>query len=49
MFVAQDFTGVPAVIDLACIRDALKKLGKDPNKINPLVCNFSQPCTSQTS
>ncbi|CAN6694681.1 unnamed protein product [Malus baccata var. baccata] len=33
----QDFTGVPAVIDLACIRDALKKLGKDPNKINPLV------------
>ncbi|TQD90967.1 hypothetical protein C1H46_023488 [Malus baccata] len=27
----------PAVIDLACIRDALKKLGKDPNKINPLV------------
>ncbi|TVU48452.1 hypothetical protein EJB05_08090 [Eragrostis curvula] len=33
----QDFTGVPAVVDLACMRDAISKLGKDPNKINPLV------------
>ncbi|RZR83470.1 hypothetical protein BHM03_00010072 [Ensete ventricosum] len=33
----QDFTGVPAVVDLACMRDAMKKLGSDPNKINPLV------------
>ncbi|PRQ31863.1 putative aconitate hydratase [Rosa chinensis] len=33
----QDFTGVPAVIDLACIRDAMEELGNDPNKINPLV------------
>ncbi|KAM3696408.1 hypothetical protein ACJW31_06G036400 [Castanea mollissima] len=33
----QDFTGVPAVVDLACMRDAMKKLGADPNKINPLV------------
>lgn len=33
----QDFTGVPAVVDLACMRDALNKLGSDSNKINPLV------------
>ncbi|KAL5998602.1 hypothetical protein ACLOJK_009545 [Asimina triloba] len=33
----QDFTGVPAVVDLACMRDAMKKLGSDQNKINPLV------------
>jgi len=32
----QDFTGVPAVVDLAAMRDALKKLGKDPERINPL-------------
>ncbi len=33
----QDFTGVPAVVDLAAMRDATKKLGADPQKINPLV------------
>ncbi len=33
----QDFTGVPAVVDLAAMRDAMAKLGGDPNKINPLV------------
>ncbi len=33
----QDFTGVPAVVDLAAMRDAMKALGGDPNKINPLV------------
>jgi aconitate hydratase len=32
----QDFTGVPAVVDLAAMRDALAKLGGDPRKINPL-------------
>ena len=32
----QDFTGVPAVVDLAAMRDAMKRLGGDPNKINPL-------------
>ena len=32
----QDFTGVPAVVDLAAMRDAMKKLGSDPRKINPL-------------
>ena len=32
----QDFTGVPAVADLAAMRDALKNKGLDPNKINPL-------------
>ena len=32
----QDFTGVPAVVDLAAMRDAMRKLGADPNKINPL-------------
>jgi len=33
----QDFTGVPAVVDLAAMRDATRKLGADPQKINPLV------------
>jgi aconitate hydratase len=35
--VMQDFTGVPAVVDLAAMRDAIADLGGDPNKINPLV------------
>jgi aconitate hydratase len=34
--VLQDFTGVPAVVDLAAMRDAIAELGGDPNKINPL-------------
>jgi aconitate hydratase len=33
----QDFTGVPAVVDLAAMRDAVKDLGGDPTEINPLV------------
>jgi aconitate hydratase len=33
----QDFTGVPAVVDLAAMREAMKALGADPQKINPLV------------
>ncbi len=33
----QDFTGVPAVVDLAAMRDAMQQLGGDPQKINPLV------------
>ncbi|WP_423824002.1 aconitate hydratase AcnA [Salinisphaera sp. SPP-AMP-43] len=33
--VLQDFTGVPAVVDLAAMRDAMKSLGGSPNKINP--------------
>ena len=32
----QDFTGVPAVVDLAAMRDAMKNLGGDPSMINPL-------------
>ena len=32
----QDFTGVPAVVDLAAMRDAMKHLGQDPRRINPL-------------
>ena len=35
--VMQDFTGVPAVVDLAAMRDAASKLGADPQKVNPLV------------
>ena len=34
--VLQDFTRVPALVDLAAMRDAMKKMGGDPNKINPL-------------
>ncbi|MBL0712908.1 MAG: aconitate hydratase AcnA [Desulfosarcina sp.] len=33
----QDFTGVPAVVDLAAMRDAVEKQGGDPRKVNPLV------------
>jgi len=33
----QDFTGVPAVVDLAAMREAMRKLGGDPRKINPLL------------
>ena len=33
----QDFTGVPAVVDLAAMRDAMRRLGGDPGKINPLL------------
>jgi len=32
----QDFTGVPAVVDLAAMRDAMTQLGGDPDRINPL-------------
>ncbi len=32
----QDFTGVPAIVDLAVMRDAMKELGGDPQKINPV-------------
>jgi aconitate hydratase len=32
----QDYTGIPAIADLAAMRDAVKKKNKDPNKINPL-------------
>ncbi|HMZ52338.1 MAG TPA: aconitase family protein, partial [Candidatus Sumerlaeota bacterium] len=35
--VLQDFTGVPAVVDLAAMRDAVKKIGGDPARINPLI------------
>ncbi|MGP1310604.1 MAG: aconitate hydratase AcnA, partial [Phycisphaerales bacterium] len=35
--VLQDFTGVPCVVDLAAMRDAMKRLGGDANEINPLV------------
>ena len=35
--ILQDFTGVPCVVDLAAMRDAVKRLGGDPKKINPLV------------
>ncbi len=35
--VLQDFTGVPAVVDLAAMRSAMERLGGDPKKINPLI------------
>jgi aconitate hydratase len=35
--VMQDFTGVPAVVDLAAMRDAMREMGSEPRKINPLV------------
>src|SRR6185312_13000092 len=35
--IMQDFTGVPCVVDLAAMRDAVKRLGGDPKQINPLV------------
>src|SRR2546428_2510805 len=33
----QDFTGVPAIVDLAAMRDAMQRMGGDPKKINPLL------------
>jgi aconitate hydratase len=33
----QDFTGVPAIVDLAAMRDAIKTLGGDPQRVNPLI------------
>ena len=35
--VLQDFTGVPAVVDLAAMRSAMQRMGGDPKKINPLI------------
>ncbi|MDN4593970.1 aconitate hydratase AcnA [Polycladomyces subterraneus] len=35
--VLQDFTGVPAVVDLAALRSAMKRVGGDPSRINPLI------------
>ena len=35
--VLQDFTGVPAVVDLAAMRSAMKRMGGDPGRVNPLV------------
>ncbi|WP_369028883.1 aconitase family protein, partial [Nocardia farcinica] len=34
--IMQDFTGVPCVVDLATMREAVTTLGGDPNKVNPL-------------
>ncbi|BDH57391.1 hypothetical protein MTP03_23300 [Tsukamurella sp. PLM1] len=34
--IMQDFTGVPCVVDLATMREAVTALGGDPNKVNPL-------------
>ena len=33
----QDFTGVPAIVELAAMREAMARMGGDPKKINPLV------------
>ncbi len=35
--ILQDFTGVPAVVDLAAMRSAMVRLGGDPRKVNPLI------------
>ena len=35
--ILQDLTGVPAVVDLAAMREAMQALGGDPTKINPLI------------
>ncbi|MFX0138645.1 MAG: aconitate hydratase AcnA [Candidatus Hodarchaeota archaeon] len=35
--ILQDFTGIPAIVDLAAMRSAIQRLGGDPNKINPLI------------
>ena len=35
--IMQDFTGVPAVVDLAAMRDAMAEMGGDPSRVNPLV------------
>lgn len=35
-YILKDFTGVPAVVDFAAMRDAVKLLGGNPDKINPI-------------
>ena len=35
--IMQDFTGVPAIVDLAAMRDAIAKLGGDPSRVNPVI------------
>ncbi|MCH1592146.1 MAG: aconitase family protein, partial [Candidatus Thalassarchaeaceae archaeon] len=35
--ILQDFTGVPAIVDIAALRDAMKELGGDPGRVNPQV------------
>src|SRR5215470_2049192 len=35
--ILQDFTGVPCIVDLAAMRSAMKRLGGDPKKINPII------------
>jgi aconitase A len=50
--VLQDFTGVPCVVDLAAMRDAMKNLGGDPAQINPrcsATSSSTTPCRSTTS
>ena len=37
----QDYTGIPAVADLAAMREAVKEKNKDPNTINPLISSRS--------
>jgi aconitase A len=45
----QDFTGVPAVVDLAAMRDGVVALGGDPKKINPLVPSISSSTIRSSS
>ena len=42
--VLQDFTGVPALVDLAAMRSAIARLGGDPRRINPLIPNIGYRC-----
>jgi aconitase A len=44
----QDFTGVPAVVDLAAMRNAMARLGGDPNKINPVSAARQPACHRAT-
>jgi aconitate hydratase len=48
----QDFTGVPCVVDLAAMREAVQKLGGNPEEINPLnppSWSSTTPCRSMTT
>ncbi len=52
--IMQDFTGVPAVVDLAAMREAMQRLGGDPDQINPLapaelVVDHSVQCSIATA
>ena len=47
--ILQDFTGVPAVVDIAALRDAMVEMGGDPERVNPQVLSLIHICRCRRS